>query len=147
MHTVQRKHIDFKIKRSSIFLVNKKSELEPCLATSLEIGTQFSLKNCPILIVSLKIRWYQPCPGTTSDLTPVSHLILRVSVPPVSVSLGRTIRLIPGTPRFRPGGGAGGWGRVCTVARPFVVSPVTVPVIGSMRQFVWVVRTNRLVRT
>ena len=42
-------NIDFIIKGSSIFLVNQKSELEPCVAISLEIATQsgqeFSLKT------------------------------------------------------------------------------------------------------
>ena len=45
----KRKNINFRIKRSSIFLVNQLYELEPCLAISLEIATQygqeFSLKN------------------------------------------------------------------------------------------------------
>ena len=40
---------NFRIKRSSIFLVNQIYELEPCLEISLEIATQsgqeFSLKN------------------------------------------------------------------------------------------------------
>ena len=45
----QRENIDFRIKRSSIILVNQIYELETCLAISLEIATQsrqeLSLKN------------------------------------------------------------------------------------------------------
>ena len=34
-------NINFKIERSSIFLVNQTFKLEPCLAISLEIATQY----------------------------------------------------------------------------------------------------------
>ena len=44
-----RENINFRIKRSSILLLNQAKELEPFLAISLEIATQsgqeFSLKN------------------------------------------------------------------------------------------------------
>ena len=39
-----KKNVNFRIKRSSIFLVNQKSELEPCLAISLEIAKNFASK-------------------------------------------------------------------------------------------------------
>ena len=45
----KKENINFRIKRTSIFLVNKIHDLEPCLAISLEIasqsGQEFSPKN------------------------------------------------------------------------------------------------------
>ena len=46
----KRENVNFGIKRSCVFLVNQKYELEPCLTIYLEKATQsgheLSLKNC-----------------------------------------------------------------------------------------------------
>ena len=51
---VKRENSNFRIKMSCIFLVNHKSELEPCMALSLQTktysGREFSLKNHKFII-------------------------------------------------------------------------------------------------
>ena len=51
----KREKIDFRMKRSRIFLKNQKSELEPCLAISLETqsGQEFSFKNRQFVVQAL----------------------------------------------------------------------------------------------
>ena len=55
----KRENINNRIRRSNIFFVNQKYELEPCPAISFEIATQygqeFSLKICQFIIRAL---WY-----------------------------------------------------------------------------------------